>query len=321
MGYAYIDGNRTRVLLDGGSQINSITPAYAKSQGLEIGDLNDLAGDTAGRPFQGLGGARSGALGYVIFRVQLEGIAGYDEEQVALVIQDDSLFGRQIPIILGTPTLHRAMRTIKESEMENAPEVWKRVQLAYEVVNGIACCKATYDLESDETYPINTNTDPTDLDESVILTNKFTVPAFGTEIIKGRTKKTMMMGHKLRVMTQAPYPEDDANLPLGLYVLRTYTELKDGSRNVTLVVRNGTARPIHMNGGRIIGRVVAANLVPDPEPSPELLKKLQEEEEQSAPKLTVAERQKLLIEVLSKDGGLDALKAWPRKLQKKLRSY
>ena len=50
-------------------------------------------------------------------------------------------------------------------------------------------------------------------------------------------------------MTQAPYLEDNANLPIGLYVLRTYTEMKNGSQNVTLVVRNGTPRLISMNGG------------------------------------------------------------------------
>ena len=50
-----------------------------------------------------------------------------------------------------------------------------------------------------------------------------------------------MMGNWLNVMTQAPYPEDKADLPNGLYVIRTYTELKDGSQNVPLVLRNLTS--------------------------------------------------------------------------------
>ena len=76
-------------------------------------------------------------------------------------------------------------------------------------------------------------------------------------------------------MTQALYPEDEAALPNGLYVMRAYTELKDGSRNVSVIIRNATAKPIHVAGGRIIGRVIAANAVPEPEASPELLKKLE----------------------------------------------
>ena len=42
-------------------------------------------------------------------------------------------------------------------------------------------------------------------------------------------------------MTQAPYPEYKVDLPNGLYVMRTYTELKDGSQYVSLVLRNLTA--------------------------------------------------------------------------------
>ena len=45
-------------------------------------------------------------------------------------------------------------------------------------------------------------------------------------------------------MMQPPYPEDKANLPVGLYIQRVYSDLKDGSQNLSTVVRNGTAKPI-----------------------------------------------------------------------------
>ena len=63
----------------------------------------------------------------------------------------------------------------------------------------------------------------------------------------------MMMGHQLNIMMQAPYSDDKADLLNGLYVMRTYTELKDGSRSVSIVLRNLTARPIHLARGRVIG--------------------------------------------------------------------
>ena len=122
----------------------------------------------------------------------------------------------------------------------------------------------------------------------------------------------MMMGKKLHVMTQAPYYEVHANLPNGLYVCQSYTELKDGSRKVGLVVRNGTSRPISMNGGRIISRVVTANIVPNAEPSPELLQELNKDEEEPTKKLTVEERQELLMQVLQEKGGLDMLENWEK---------
>ena len=43
-------------------------------------------------------------------------------------------------------------------------------------------------------------------------------------------------------------------------------------------MRNGTAKPIHLASGRIIGRVIAANAVPDAIISPELEEKLVKED-------------------------------------------
>ena len=57
-----------------------------------------------------------------------------------------------------------------------------------------------------------------DLDEQLILTDKVIVPTFSSQIIKVRTKTTYVIGHRLNVMMQSPYPEDKANLPVGLYI-------------------------------------------------------------------------------------------------------
>ena len=63
------------------------------------------------------------------------------------------------------------------------------------------------------TMPTNTGKNPTDLDEIVLLKNKITIPAFETAVLHCCTKRTMMMGCKLHVMTQATYLEDRVNLP------------------------------------------------------------------------------------------------------------
>ena len=124
-----------------------------------------------------------------------------------------------------------------------------------------------------------------------------------------------MMGHHLNVMTQAPYPEDKADLPNGLYIMRTYTELKDGSCSVSVVLQNLTAQPIHLARGCVVGWVVTANAVPEAQCSPDLLKKLDDEDlDKPEPvKLTISQRQDLL----KKDGGLDHLKEWPPELAQK----
>ena len=54
-----------------------------------------------------------------------------------------------------------------------------------------------------------------------------------------------------------------------------------------------------------------ANIVPDPQVSPNLLRQLDEEEAISDVGLYTAEQQLKLLEILESNGGLDELKNWP----------
>ena len=56
-------------------------------------------------------------LGYVIIRVQVEGVCGYDEDQVGLVIPEPTDFGSWMLVILGTLTINWIINMIKESEI------------------------------------------------------------------------------------------------------------------------------------------------------------------------------------------------------------
>ena len=149
-----------------------------------------------------------------------------------------------------------------------------------------------------------------DLDEPIILTEKVIIPAFVSQVVRARTKKTFMQGHRLNVTVQPPHLEDEVRLPVGLYVQCVYTELKDGSQSVSTVLRNGIGKPIHLASGRLIGRIVAANAIPDAIISPKLEKKLTEEDGEKLKLLTMEEHQKLLMEVLDKNGSLGKLEGW-----------
>ena len=83
--------------------------------------------------------------------------------------------------------------------MEQLPMAWQQIKTAYEITNNIPVFKTSVD--PDAMLQMNTGTDPIDIDEVVTLTEKFTLPAFASMIMKGRTKNTMMMGNKLHVMT------------------------------------------------------------------------------------------------------------------------
>ena len=300
-------------LIDNGARVNLVTLEFVRERGLGVGSIQDLSGHNGRIPLSRLGGKIMEPLGYMMFQVQIPHMPSYDEDQVMLVVVEDSHFLKKCQVVLGTPTINRAVRVMKESEMEAAPEAWQSAQHTYEFANFmIQLNPEDYGMP----MPTNTGENPTDLDELVLLKNKVTIPAFESIILHCRTRCTMMMGYKLHVMTQASYPEDQANLPNGVYVVKTYTELHDGSRSVSVVFHNLTGKPVHLPARRPVARVVAANAIPNATPSPEFMRKLDELEPGQEPsqKMTIEDRQKLLLELLRKDGHLDKLKKWPLEL-------
>ena len=67
-------------------------------------------------------------------------------------------------------------------------------------------------------------------------------------------------------------------------------------------------KPVHLQAGQVVARVLTANIIPEGKPTLELMKKLDEQDPESAlKKLSIEERQKLLMELLQQDGRLDKL--------------
>ena len=193
MGYALIDGRRETVWIDSGARANAITPEYCVKHELKVRPVYELAMNPTSIPVSGIGGITS-ALGYAIINVQIPGVPSYNEEQVTLVIQDVSGLGMRVPVILGMPTIYRLCRQMKETEINSAPKEWQHALFCYEAAQGIFL--QSMNVRPDGTgYPTNTRQNPMDLDEQLILTDKITVPAFSSQIIKVRTKKTYMKGH------------------------------------------------------------------------------------------------------------------------------
>ena len=88
-------------LLDNGAQMNTIMPRYISNHSLQVNyQTHGLQSCLVG-----LGNAYTRPLGYIMIQVQIDGVQGYDKDQIALVIPDLSNFVSQIPVILGTPTI------------------------------------------------------------------------------------------------------------------------------------------------------------------------------------------------------------------------
>ena len=103
-------------LFDSGSTINVMTPEFVQAHSLDMGPLSDLMDGTL--KINGFGGLFCWSLGYVIIRVQIEGMKGYNKDQVTLVVQDSTTFGSRVPITPVTSTINQIMNIIKESEID-----------------------------------------------------------------------------------------------------------------------------------------------------------------------------------------------------------
>ena len=79
----------------------------------------------------GLGNAYTRPLSYVVIRVQVDGVWGYDEDQIALIIPDFSNFAVRVPIILGTPTIVRVVNVMREAEMDALATPWANARAAH----------------------------------------------------------------------------------------------------------------------------------------------------------------------------------------------
>ena len=131
LGEALIDGELATCLLDNGAQLNFITPAYACKWGMDIMSLESLAQEVGGKipPIAGIGGIMVNPEGFVMMNVQIPCVKGYNEDQIAIIMDDLGL--KDCPVILGMPMIFRVMEVIKESEISELAIPWASSRVSW----------------------------------------------------------------------------------------------------------------------------------------------------------------------------------------------
>ena len=315
-----IDGNACQALLDTGSQINIITPEFAKTLNLEIRPLKELVGRNI--PIRGVGGVITNPDGYTVIEVSLDGLTSYKEWQVALVLKDDSDFATRVPVILGTCCLNRAFEALKETELATLPvelEVARRTYVHRRQLQEGILARVSGAAQDPPTPPQTADSD-LELDELVRLTQDVEIGPAETRVIHPCAKKGLN-GRKTQVMITGAGDVKSYPLPRGLVVINTYAEVDSWPKGgkVPLVLRNLGATARRLKKGTVVGRVtIATSLTPSqveadlphlllemgdtpPQPSSETT-----EETEGIPPLTPTERQALLLEKMD----LTPLEGW-----------
>ena len=217
-------------LLDNGALINTIMPEYVSDHLLQMGSITNLLG--AKVTCIGLGNAYMRPLGYAIIWVQVDGVQGYDEDRIALVIPDLSNFVAWIPVILGTPTISWVVNVMKEAEIDALAMPWVNARLAH-----LLSVHRMMAVEVGDGIAEESSSD--DYDQVMFTQNVETIEAFSSHMVPVKVGRAYTK-ECINIMVQALWMEDGP-LSQGLTVQNTYTELRQESKNAVMVVRNGTA--------------------------------------------------------------------------------
>ena len=171
-------------------QVNTITLRYVKEHSLQVGPITDLMGSKVA--CIGLGNAYTRPLGYIVIWVQVDGVWGYDEDQITLIILDYSNFATRVPIILGTPTIGRVVNVMREAEMDALAMPWANARAAH-----LLAVRRMMPVEvgNDQEEEYDTNKD-----SLLMCTQKAeTLEPFSSHVIPIKTTKAYL-GERLNVM-------------------------------------------------------------------------------------------------------------------------
>ena len=195
LGKALVDDELVSCLLDNGAQLNFITPTYAQQWGMDIMSLDYLVEEIGGSIplIRGLGGISVEPIGFVMMNVKVPGVKGYDEDQIAIVMDNPGMM--EWPVILGTPTLYWVMEVIKESEISKLAVPWASSRVSWLMRDVLAKLGQVVvnDIANKSIMPLH-------VDEVVRVASKCTVPPFGHKAIHSKVN-LILHGYKMNVMT------------------------------------------------------------------------------------------------------------------------
>ena len=269
---------------------------------MDIMSLDNLAQEVGGKipPILGIGGIMVNPEGFVMMNVKIPCVKGYNEDQIAIVMDDPGM--KDCPVILGTPTIFQVMEVIKESEISELAVPWASSRVSW-LMRGVHARMSQLAVDD----MANKSVAPLSVDEVVRVSHKCKVPPFGHKVIHGSVG-LVLQGYRMNVMTHW-LEKRLPLLPLGIDVQSAYVTLAAGSNRVTVVLRNNTRDWLEIRKGMPVARIVAANQVP------RVIDTISAERPKEQPTLTEAERQVLLLDKLD----LSGLEAWPTEQAEKAR--
>ena len=202
--------------------------------GLKINSLDQFI------DIEGSGGISVPYIGYVEVNLKIPEIKAY-EEDVLMMVMNDSRYGDQVPFAFGTKHTHAALEVITKKEWAELGESW-----------GCAALPA-YGAKVSEMEHFNLNS----VQGNVKVHKTTILPPLSTTFVKGRSK---VKGHHKRINIATEHSNNITNSNIA--AVRSYSFMKPRSNKVIVSVKNLTSKEIILKTGIVVGKVEAANAVP-----------------------------------------------------------
>ena len=235
-----IEGRNVNALVDSGSQVNTIMPTFMQHYGFPVLPLEDLVNHPLN--LVGLGRKCTSPLRFIIMCMQVQKIAGYDEDVVFFLVPDESKFSRRVPLVIGTCTIGWIINVIWESEIDHLSTPWATARMVQLLSYWKSTAVLTLENVGEAQFEgASGGPREVDMDELVMVRESVCLGLFHTEIIEGWVKP--LFGDSAHLMIALlkvgeGQPLEARPLPPGLHILHTYTHPINGSSKVSLMVRN-----------------------------------------------------------------------------------
>ena len=194
---------------------------------------------------EGTEGIRVPYQGYVEVELDIPEVAKFKRDVLLLVIEDSS-YGQRVPIQVGTLHIDMILDLASSTELAALGITWERGSLGRRIVGKQL---------SDMGFSLDQVKGPIKLADRLQLSPGETIRVRGVTKLKGHTRR-------VNVVTE---PIDDSHRYQSISVITvpTYTFCKPGSNRAMVVLRNLTNETITLQKGRVIEKLMAANLVPN----------------------------------------------------------
>ena len=179
----------------------------------------------------GISGIMVDPEGFVMMNVKIPCVKGYNEDQIAIVMDDLGM--KDCPVILGMPTIFQVMEVIKESEISKLAVPWASSRVSW-LMRGVHARMSQLAVDN----VANKAVAPLSVDEVVRVSHKCKVPPFGHKVIHGSVG-LVLQGYRMNLMTHG-LEKRSPLLPLGIDIQSAYATLAAGSNRVAVVLRNNT---------------------------------------------------------------------------------